>query len=59
MCESHRAFAWGEDVNLATAGEIFAVPPSEVGPDQRRGKKATSRPVSADAALIRLSMVAV
>ena len=33
------AFAKGEDVHRATAGEIFGVPPSEVGPDQRRVAK--------------------
>ena len=33
------AFAEGEDVHRATAGEIFGVPPSEVGPDQRRVAK--------------------
>ncbi|WP_265945684.1 DNA polymerase I [Dechloromonas sp. A34] len=30
------AFAHGEDVHRATAGEIFGVTPLEVGPDQRR-----------------------
>ncbi|MBL8373407.1 DNA polymerase, partial [Accumulibacter sp.] len=33
------AFAQGEDVHRATAGEIFGVNPSEVGPDQRRVAK--------------------
>lgn len=33
------AFARGEDVHRATAGEIFGVSPSEVGPDQRRVAK--------------------
>ena len=33
------AFAKGEDVHRATAGEIFGVSPSEVGPDQRRVAK--------------------
>jgi len=33
------AFAHGEDVHRATAGEIFGVTPLEVGPDQRRVAK--------------------
>ncbi len=33
------AFAKGEDVHRATAGEIFGVTPLEVGPDQRRVAK--------------------
>jgi DNA polymerase-1 len=33
------AFAQGEDVHRATAGEIFGVTPLEVGPDQRRVAK--------------------
>ncbi|HPT50578.1 MAG TPA: DNA polymerase I [Accumulibacter sp.] len=33
------AFAAGEDVHRATAGEIFGVPPADVGPDQRRVAK--------------------
>jgi DNA polymerase-1 len=33
------AFAQGEDVHRATAGEIFGVTPIEVGPDQRRVAK--------------------
>ncbi|MBK8889845.1 MAG: DNA polymerase I [Dechloromonas sp.] len=33
------AFAQGEDVHRATAGEIFGVTPMEVGPDQRRVAK--------------------
>ncbi len=33
------AFALGEDVHRATAGEIFGVTPLEVGPDQRRVAK--------------------
>ena len=33
------AFANGEDVHRATAGEIFGVTPLEVGPDQRRVAK--------------------
>ncbi|MBS1129070.1 MAG: polymerase [Proteobacteria bacterium] len=33
------AFAHGEDVHKATAGEIFGVTPLEVGPDQRRVAK--------------------
>jgi DNA polymerase-1 len=33
------AFAQGEDVHRATAGEIFGVNPSDVGPDQRRVAK--------------------
>jgi DNA polymerase-1 len=33
------AFAHGEDVHRATAGEIFGVTPFEVGPDQRRVAK--------------------
>jgi DNA polymerase-1 len=33
------AFAQGEDVHRATAGEIFGVMPLEVGPDQRRVAK--------------------
>ncbi|WP_026686539.1 DNA polymerase I [Azovibrio restrictus] len=33
------AFARGEDVHRATAAEIFAVSPLEVGPDQRRVAK--------------------
>jgi DNA polymerase-1 len=34
-----QAFAHGEDVHRATAGEIFGVTPLEVGPDQRRVAK--------------------
>jgi DNA polymerase I len=33
------AFASGEDIHRATAGEIFGVMPLEVGPDQRRVAK--------------------
>ena len=33
------AFAQGEDVHRATAGEIFGVNPGDVGPDQRRVAK--------------------
>ncbi len=34
-----RAFAEGEDIHRATAAEVFGVPLSEVGPDQRRVAK--------------------
>jgi DNA polymerase-1 len=34
-----RAFAEGEDIHRATAAEVFGIPLSEVGPDQRRVAK--------------------
>jgi DNA polymerase-1 len=34
-----RAFAAGEDIHRATAAEIFALPPAEVGSEQRRYAK--------------------
>ena len=34
-----RAFAEGEDIHRATAAEIFALPPAEVGSEQRRYAK--------------------
>ncbi len=35
-----RAFAAGEDIHRATAGEVFGVAPEQVTPDQRRSAKA-------------------
>lgn len=35
-----RAFAAGQDIHRATAGEVFGVPPEVVTPDQRRSAKA-------------------
>jgi DNA polymerase-1 len=37
-----KAFAAGEDIHRATAGEIFGVPPAEVSADQRRYIKAVN-----------------
>ena len=34
-----KAFAAGEDIHRATAAEIFAMPPGELGPEQRRYAK--------------------
>lgn len=35
-----RAFAAGQDIHRATAGEVFGIPPEAVTPDQRRSAKA-------------------